>query len=222
MSKAIGLIVNPVAGMGGSVGLKGTDGTMYREAVKLGAEPVTPGRTRDFLAHLTRKDELTLLVAPGRMGARYAEGFDVLYTVIGEIGQETTAEDTQRIAREMLEHGIDLLIFVGGDGTARDIQDAIGSKVPVVAVPAGVKVFSSAFAVSPRGAAEMVDAVDVERGQSQLDAEETAVVDEPADEPAVDEPPVDEPTEEEQAVIDQEADDLIATEDYLNEDGGAA
>jgi predicted polyphosphate/ATP-dependent NAD kinase len=158
VSKAIGLIVNPVAGMGGSVGLKGTDGTMYQEAVKLGAEPVTPRRTRDFLAHLTRKDELTLLVAPGRMGARYVEGFDVLYTVIGEIGQETTAEDTRRIAREMVERGIDLLIFVGGDGTARDIQDAIGSKVPVVAVPAGVKVFSSAFAVSPRGAAEMVDA----------------------------------------------------------------
>jgi predicted polyphosphate/ATP-dependent NAD kinase len=58
----------------------------------------------------------------------------------------------------MLERGIDLLVFVGGDGTARDVLDAVGTEVPVVGVPAGVKVYSAAFAVSPRGAAAMVDA----------------------------------------------------------------
>jgi predicted polyphosphate/ATP-dependent NAD kinase len=158
MRKAVGLIVNPVAGMGGSVGLKGTDGEMYRKALELGAEPLTPKRTKDLLGHIKRKDEMILLVAPGRMGEQYVKAFDVLFKVIGETSAETSARDTQRLAGEMAERGAELLIFVGGDGTARDIYDAIGSRLPVVAVPAGVKVFSSVFAVSARAAAEMVDA----------------------------------------------------------------
>jgi predicted polyphosphate/ATP-dependent NAD kinase len=158
MRKAVGLIVNPVAGMGGSVGLKGTDGEMYRKALELGAEPLTPKRTKDLLGHIKRKDEMTLLVAPGRMGEQYVKAFDVSLKVIGETSAETSARDTQRLAGEMAERGAELLIFVGGDGTARDIYDAIGSRLPVVAVPAGVKVFSSVFAVSARAAAEMVDA----------------------------------------------------------------
>ena len=157
-NKTIGLVVNPVAGMGGSVGLKGTDGGMYEKALELGAEPVTPSRTSDLLAHLEHKDALTLLVAPGRMGARYVEALDVPFTVVGQIGEETSAQDTKRIANDMVDRGVELLIFVGGDGTARDIYDAIGSRVPVVGVPAGVKVFSSVFALSARAAAEMVDA----------------------------------------------------------------
>jgi predicted polyphosphate/ATP-dependent NAD kinase len=168
MKKVIGLIVNPVAGMGGSVGLKGTDDQMYKKALEMGAEPVTPKRTRDFIRHIEHQGELRLLVAPGKMGERYIEALDLRfqhagkrgdsYTVIGHIGKETSAEDTKRIANEMVDRGIELLIFVGGDGTARDIYDAIDSKVPVVAVPAGVKVFSSVFALNPKAAAEMVDA----------------------------------------------------------------
>jgi len=156
--KAVGLIVNPVAGMGGSVGLKGTDGDMHKKALELGAEPVTPKRTNDLLTHVDCKDAITLLVAPGKMGERYVADLDVPFTVIGEIGEETSAQDTKRMAKEMVERGVELLILVGGDGTARDICDAIGSEIPVVGVPAGVKVFSSAFALSARAAAEMVDA----------------------------------------------------------------
>lgn len=156
--KKLGLIVNPVAGMGGSVGLKGTDGEMYKRALKLGAEPVTPPRTEEVLSHIRNKDEIELCVAPGKMGEDYVKNSDIPFTVIGKIGEETGAEDTKRIAREMLDKGIGLLIFVGGDGTARDIYDALDSRVPVVAVPAGVKVFSSVFAVSARAAAGMVDA----------------------------------------------------------------
>jgi predicted polyphosphate/ATP-dependent NAD kinase len=158
MAKPIGLIVNPVAGMGGSVGLKGTDGEMHRRALALGARPVTPGRTRDLLAHIEHKEDASLLVAPGQMGEQHVEALALPFEVVGEIGRETSAEDTKRIAREMVERGIELLIFVGGDGTARDVCDAVDGRVPVVAVPAGVKVFSAAFAVSARAAAEMVDA----------------------------------------------------------------
>ncbi len=156
--KKIGLIVNPVAGMGGSVGLKGTDDGMHREALALGAEPVTPQQTRVFLAALQKTGQIFFQAAPGKMGADYLEEAGLSYQITGKIDTETSAEDTLRIAREMVEQGIDLLVFVGGDGTARDIHDAIATRVPVVAVPSGVKVFSAVFAVSARGAAGIVDA----------------------------------------------------------------
>jgi len=165
--KRIGLIVNPVAGMGGSVGLKGTDGELYKKALSLGADPVTPDRTATFLSHLEHTDRMTLLTAPGEMGAHHVAEANVTFlaqTVVAgmssipEIGDETSAEDTKRIARQMVERGIELLIFVGGDGTARDIYDAVACRVPVVAVPAGVKVYSSVFALNPRAAAELVNA----------------------------------------------------------------
>ena len=157
--KGIGLIVNPVAGMGGSVGLKGTDGKeMYAKALALGAEPVTPDKTTEFLSSIKCLNKIKLLVAPGVMGEVYVKGLEVQETVIGEVGEKTSPADTKRIARQMVESGAELIVFIGGDGTARDIYDAIQSSLPVVAVPAGVKVFSSVFAVSARGAAEMLDA----------------------------------------------------------------
>ncbi|MFP4394343.1 MAG: ATP-NAD kinase family protein [Anaerolineales bacterium] len=156
--RVVGLIVNPVAGMGGSVGLKGTDGKMYKRALALGAEPVTPKRTREVLRHIEHKDAITWLVAPGEMGAQVIADLDLPFTVVGEIDEMTSAQDTKRITKEMAARGADLLIFVGGDGTARDVYDAIGTDVPVVGVPSGVKVFSAAFALSARAAAEMVDA----------------------------------------------------------------
>jgi len=155
--KKIGLIINPIAGMGGSVGLKGTDGDIYKEAEKMGAIPVTPIRANQLLSNIKYKDEITLLVAPGKMGAEIVKDLAINFKIIGEIGKETTAEDTKRIAKQMLEENIDLLIFCGGDGTARDIFDSIGLEKPVVALPAGVKMFSSVFAINPRAAAEIVD-----------------------------------------------------------------
>lgn len=152
--KKVGLIVNPVAGMGGSVGLKGTDGQMRHKAVELGATPVTPERARQFLTRIRNSDRIELLVAPGRMGEQYVSGSP---EVVGEAGEITTADDTRRIAREMVSRGVEVLVFVGGDGTARDIQDAVGLQVPVIAVPAGVKMFSAVFAVNPGAASRLVD-----------------------------------------------------------------
>ncbi len=158
MTHLIGLIVNPIAGMGGSVGLKGTDGELYKRALQLGAEPVTPERTRSMLAQLTLEADVRWLVAPGAMGADHAAVLEAPYEVVGEITPPTTPPDTRRIAQKMVERGAALLVFVGGDGTARDVYDAIDGDVPVVGVPAGVKVFSSVFAVSAEAAAEMVTA----------------------------------------------------------------
>jgi predicted polyphosphate/ATP-dependent NAD kinase len=156
--RKIGLIVNPIAGMGGSVGLKGTDGEMAQRARDLGATPVTPERTAAFLAAVQRCEELTWVVAPSAMGEQYVEERGCAYRVAGEVEAVTTAADTQRIARHMLNAGVELLVFVGGDGTARDVYDAVGTQIPVIGVPAGVKVYSGAFALSPRAAAEMLSA----------------------------------------------------------------
>ncbi len=170
----VGLIVNPIAGMGGSVGLKGTDGEAYKKALELGARPVTPQRIEETLALIKRKD-LLFLVAPGKMGEDHIKKFNFNYKVVGKIGKETKAEDTKRIARDMLNEKIELLIFVGGDGTARDIADAVDSKVPVVAIPSGVKMFSSVFALSPRAAARMIDEFNGECEEKEvLDIDEEA------------------------------------------------
>jgi len=166
--KKIGLIVNPIAGMGGSVGLKGTDGGIYKDALKLGAEPVTQKRVKLFLSNLKNRDFL-LFVAPGKMGADIVEDISITTKVIGEIGSETSAADTKNIAKMMLKEKIDLLIFCGGDGTARDIFDAIELKIPVIAIPSGVKMFSSVFALTPVAAAGMLDAF--LKGTDTLDKE---------------------------------------------------
>ncbi|MFX1337301.1 MAG: ATP-NAD kinase family protein [Promethearchaeota archaeon] len=155
--KKIGLIINPIAGMGGSVGLKGTDGEVYKKALELGAKPITEGRIGILLSNLKKKENIIFLTAPGKMGANLLENKDIEFQIIGEIGESTSAEDTKRIAKQIIEHKIELLVFCGGDGTARDIYDAIGMEIPVVAIPSGVKMFSSVFAINPRAAAEMIE-----------------------------------------------------------------
>lgn len=155
--RKIGLIINPIAGMGGSVGLKGTDGDIFKKAIKMGAEPITPDRTRSFLSNIKTKGKIHLLVAPGNMGGNIVKETSINFEIIGDINQETTAEDTKKIAKMMKQQNIELLIFCGGDGTARDIYDAIGLSIPVVAIPSGVKMFSSVFAINPRAAAEIVN-----------------------------------------------------------------
>jgi len=155
--KKIGLVVNPIAGMGGSVGLKGTDGNIVNDAIELGAKPITPERIQTVLRNIKRKEEIIFIVAPGVMGENYINEQEYNFKVIGEIGEITTAEDTKRIAKKMLEKEVDLIIFCGGDGTARDLYDAIDLKIPVIGVPAGVKMFSSVFALNPYTAAEIVD-----------------------------------------------------------------
>jgi predicted polyphosphate/ATP-dependent NAD kinase len=175
--KRVGFIVNPIAGMGGSVGLKGTDGDIILKARELGAQPVSPDRSKVFLSNIVGVNAISWFAAPGSMGADYLAFFGLPFTTVGNVPAETIDQDTIRVAREMLAEHIDLLVFVGGDGTARDIHEAVGMQVPVVAVPAGVKVYSAAFALSPRAAANMVDAYIQDAGSVEkevLDIDEDA------------------------------------------------
>lgn len=156
--KKIGLIVNPVAGMGGAVGLKGTDGkTVLNLAKSLGAKPIAPVRTQVFLSNLKlAKKEVQLVVGAGSMGEDEVKRSVFTYRVIGESKKETNAEDTITIARTMADAGVSLLVFCGGDGTARDILNAVGKTLPVLGVPTGVKMHSAVFAVNPQAAARVV------------------------------------------------------------------
>ncbi len=152
----VGLVVNPVAGMGGKVGLKGTDGEMYKKALELGAEPVTGPRLESVLKLITRKD-VYFYTAPKNMGEDYLKNYSFKYEVVGNLDDETTSSDTKRLAVEIKKIGVDVIVFVGGDGTARDILDAVKMDVPVIAIPSGVKMFSSAFVLSANAAAEMIN-----------------------------------------------------------------
>lgn len=166
--RRIGLIINPVAGMGGAVGLKGTDGNV-EEALRRGASPLSNNRAHTTLALLAHEPGISYVTCSGQMGEDALMGagirdFKSLYHCNGE----SSADDTRQAARIFKNDGVDLILFCGGDGTARDIFDAIGRELPILGIPAGVKMYSAVFAIDPTTAAEIVIGYD---GQSLRDSE---------------------------------------------------
>jgi predicted polyphosphate/ATP-dependent NAD kinase len=157
----IGLIINPIAGIGGSVGLKGSDGAeIQQQALALGAQPQSQRRAALALeALLPLREMFDLVTPPGDMGEMVARecGFSPL--VIGtQPPGSTTAQDTLRAGQWMASRPVDLLLFAGGDGTARDISSVVGMKIPVLGIPAGVKIHSAVFATHSRAAGEIAAA----------------------------------------------------------------
>lgn len=172
----LGFVVNPIAGMGGRVGLKGTDGKVA-EARARGADPRAPDRAGRALAAIAaRIDDVTLLTWGDPMGASLAReaGFDP--EVLGApAGGGTDAADTRAAVEAFADAGVDLVCFVGGDGTAADVADALdGADVPMLGVPAGVKVYSSVFAVSPEDAAAVLDTFERTERREVIDIDEDA------------------------------------------------
>lgn len=156
--RRLGVIINPIAGIGGTVSLKGSDGSAIQErALALGAVPHAYDRTVEALEQLVSiQSEFQIITYPGEMGADASTACGFQPTVIGNITPgKTTAADTQRAAQEMSEMGIDLLLFAGGDGTARDIVRAIGTVTPVLGIPTGVKIYSAVYATNPKSAGRL-------------------------------------------------------------------
>jgi predicted polyphosphate/ATP-dependent NAD kinase len=180
----IGFIVNPIAGMGGRVGLKGTDNVLD-EAITKGAEPVAPKRAKEFLKRLEEnmgQTKIEMTTCPGIMGEEEAKDVDCSFTLLPmKLEKKTTARETQIAAKLLVKKKVDLIVFVGGDGTAKDIFDAMknSEKMPVLGVPSGVKMYSGIFAVNPTDAAEVVLAF--ARGEADtaefeiMDADESAI-----------------------------------------------
>jgi predicted polyphosphate/ATP-dependent NAD kinase len=169
----LGLIVNPVAGIGGRVGLKGSDGAeVQRRALELGAVPQSLNRAIQALERIKPIDDLEIVTCPGEMGEDAARACGFEPTVIGSITLgETTPEDTRSAAREMRRLNVDLLLFAGGDGTARDIYNAVGDGVPALGIPAGVKIHSAVFATNPINAGDLAALVLQGRVSSLREAE---------------------------------------------------
>jgi len=156
--KKLGVIVNPIAGMGGKVGLKGSDGPdILARAKDLGARPESPNRAIEALRIVSGiKNDVEIMTYPAEMGENECREAGLNPAVVGSITSGmTTANDTLQAAREMAAAGVDLILFAGGDGTARNICSAIGDKTPALGIPAGVKIHSAVYAVTPRSAGEV-------------------------------------------------------------------
>lgn len=175
----LGFIVNPLAGLGGTVALKGSDG-VAAQALARGAVPRAGERAQAVLeALLPWRDRVQVLAAGGAMGADIARGLGFATTVVHEAAAETTAADTRAAAAALRAARVDLLLFAGGDGTARDICAEVGLALPVLGLPAGVKMHSGVFAVTPRAAAEVVRLL-LEGGLVLVDTAEVRDIDEQA------------------------------------------
>ncbi|MFJ4091040.1 ATP-NAD kinase family protein [Kitasatospora sp. NPDC089913] len=148
----VGLIVNPVAGLGGAVALKGSDGPdVQARALALGAVPRAAERAAAALRALrARRPDVLVRTVAGPMGEDSARAAGVPYRLEHRPAAGSTGAADTRAAVAALG-GVDLLLFAGGDGTARDVLDA-GPRPPVLGVPAGVKVYSGCFALGPAAA----------------------------------------------------------------------
>ena len=175
-----GLLVNPVAGIGGAVGLKGSDGAAIQaEARARGGEARGARRSRRALTSATRLAEVRWFTWGGDMGERVLASIGIDCEVLGGTGDTTSAEDTGAAARALEAAGVDLLVFAGGDGTARDLLQAIDPSLPVLGIPAGVKMHSGVFATTPERAGELLDAL-LEGGLVSLVARDVRDLDEAA------------------------------------------
>ncbi len=179
--RRLGLIVNPIAGIGGRVGLKGSDTQdIQQKALELGAEPRALDRAAEALDRLHAVEHLDIITYPGEMGEDAARACGFEPTVIGSItAGETTAEDTIRAARDMEQMEVDLLLFAGGDGTARDIYAAVDGRLPCLGIPAGVKIHSAVYATNPVSAGSLA-ALFLQGRVSELREAEVMDIDEEA------------------------------------------
>ncbi|MDX1676959.1 ATP-NAD kinase family protein, partial [Arsukibacterium sp.] len=153
----LGLIINPLAGLGGSVALKGSDG-MAAEALALGAIPMAGERASVALSQLLDlKDQFQVITVEGDMGAELCQQLGLNYQVCyAPAAYPTVAADTEQAAQAIAAQGVDLLLFAGGDGTARNLCSVIDKATTVLGIPAGCKIHSGVYAISPTAAGKLV------------------------------------------------------------------
>lgn len=159
----VGIIVNPDAGLGGKLGFKGSDGRA-EEARAAGAQDRAGPRMEqcmnkytELLASGLNRTKATpeIITWTGRMGSSWLG--ENKFTSIGQSPEKTTAEDTSKLIAGLLENNVDIILYAGGDGTTRDIVNALnGDKTPLIGVPGGVKMHSGCFATTPKAAAEVL------------------------------------------------------------------
>lgn len=156
----LGFLVNPIAGIGGSVALKGSDGDgIAAQAMALGATAKSNDRAKQALSILSPYlDKITVFTANEEMGESTAKilGFDTK-VVYKSADCVTTAQDTESAVQSLIDEGIDILLFAGGDGTARNVCSQVGDSFPVLGIPAGCKIHSGVYAVTPKAAGRVIE-----------------------------------------------------------------
>jgi predicted polyphosphate/ATP-dependent NAD kinase len=163
MDMRIGIVVNPDAGLGGRLGFKGSDGRA-KEARDAGAVDRAGPRMQQCISKfkellassLNRMGVSPTIVAwSGRMGGDWLDGFE--YEQRKESPTESTAQDTSNLVQDLLKSEVDVILYAGGDGTTRDIVNALdGNETPLIGVPGGVKMHSGCFATTPKASAEVL------------------------------------------------------------------
>ncbi|MEO1078290.1 MAG: ATP-NAD kinase family protein [Pseudomonadota bacterium] len=151
--RRVALVINPVAGLGGTLALKGSDGELAERALAAGAIPGAPRRVSAALDELLRAGApIDWFTVGGAMGADVLSERGLEHTLLHTPSSPSKATDTRAAVQAACAESVDLLLFVGGDGTARDVLAAADSSLVVLGIPAGVKMHSAAFALTPRSA----------------------------------------------------------------------
>jgi len=150
----LGLVVNPFAGVGGPAGLAGSDGAdVQREALRRGSRPKAGERAAAALRVVAAAHpDAEVLTAAGAMGEEAALAAGLVPRVVHRAPTPSTADDTARAAAAVRAAGASLVLFAGGDGTARDVARGLPAGTPVLGIPAGVKMYSACFAVGAAAA----------------------------------------------------------------------
>ena len=180
----IGFVVNPLAGIGGAVALKGSDGEeIVEEALSRGAEPRAEMRANTAMSQIKLSGEpnFSILTAAKNMGENVLTALHLPCEVIYKAGSNSSSRDTNKVVALFKEQGVDLIVFAGGDGTARDVLDALSvtntdtdaeqQAIPVIGIPAGVKIHSAVYALTPVRAGELINLIVKNQPMSLVDAQ---------------------------------------------------
>ena len=158
----LGLIINPIAGMGGKTGLKGSDGSnTLKKALSLGAQKESANRAEQALLPLKFMiNKFSLITCSAEMGENSCKKIGLTTDYIIDINKKiTTGIDTIKAVKIMARKQVSLILFAGGDGTACDIFYALQDKIPILGIPAGVKMHSSVFGTSPNAVGSLVSRI---------------------------------------------------------------
>ena len=158
----LGLIINPIAGMGGKTGLKGSDGSnTLKKALSLGAKRESANRAEQALLPLKfLSKKFTLITCSGEMGQKSCNRIGLKTDFIINIDtKDTTRIDTINAVKKMVQKKVSLILFSGGDGTACDVFNSLQDKTPILGIPAGVKMHSSVFGTSPNAVGSLVSRI---------------------------------------------------------------
>jgi len=155
----IGLVINPFAGIGGRVGLKGSDGKVIQEkALASGAQKLAQVKTKIcFQQFSSYFEKIKIYTVSGEMGEQVCKDLQLNFEIVHHSKFPSSATDTKQAVEELHDKNLDLLLFAGGDGTARNVFEASNQQVTVLGIPAGVKIHSGVYAVSPEAAGLLVN-----------------------------------------------------------------